>query len=170
MRYELGAAFAALALALTATAPAAQPARACAISAYLVDRDSRGLNIRAAPSARSNVLRVVGNTGSGVAAITGHRDNWFRVSRMVDAETDAGLFEGDGWIHGSLLGLDVANADPRLYAASDRASRVLATLRPDDTRVTLIGCAGSWAHVRAGGRVGWLSPGGQCSNPLTTCS
>jgi hypothetical protein len=47
---------------------------------------------------------------------------------------------------------------------------VLARLRADETRVTLIGCAGPWAQVRAGSRVGWLSPDGQCSNPLTTCS
>jgi hypothetical protein len=47
---------------------------------------------------------------------------------------------------------------------------VLARLVADESQVTLIGCAGTWARVRSGGRTGWLSRGGQCSNPLTTCA
>ena len=160
------------ALALTAAAPVRGPAEApaCDISAYLTDPDPLGTNVRAAPSAQARVLQVIGAEGSGVAAITGFRGGWFRVARIDDAETDARLFEGEGWVHASLLGLDVANADPRLYAARDRRSRVLARLTPDGTRLTLIGCAGEWAQVRAVGRVGWLSRAGQCSNPLTTCA
>lgn len=169
MHEGLGAVAAALALTASAQAQLPAPA-ACAISAYVVDRDVGGLNVRAAPSTRAPVLRSISNAGSAVASITGHRDNWFRVGRIVDAETDAALFEGGGWVHGSLLGLEVANADPRLHAANDHASRVIARLRPAETRISLIGCAGSWARVRAEGRVGWLSPDGQCSNPLTTCS
>ena len=160
------------ALMLVAAAPADGPTRAaqCAISAYVTDRDPNGLNVRDAPSAQARVVRTVSNAGSGVAVITGHNGGWFRVSNIDDAESDAHLFDGDGWVHGSLLGLDVANADPRLYASSNPRSRVLARLRADETRVTLTGCAGTWAQVRAEGRTGWLSPGGQCSNPLTTCA
>lgn len=169
MRYILGAAIAALSL--TATAPGQAPAPpACAISAYVTDRDPNGLNVRAGPSAQARVLRTVSNAGSAVAVITGHSGGWFRISNLDDVEVDAHLFDGDGWVHGSLLGLDVANADPRLYAAANRRSRVLARLQPDFTRLTLVGCAGEWAQVRAEGRTGWLSPAGQCSNPVTTCS
>lgn len=159
------------ALALVAGAPAtAQPRGAgCAISAYVIDRDARGLNVRAGPSADARVLRVVSNEGSGVARIIGQRGAWFRVSTITDAESDSTLFRGDGWVHASLLGVSVANADPRLYARPSRQSRAIATLIPEASQVTLIGCSGDWFRVRGAGRVGWLSRGGQCSNPVTTC-
>ena len=171
MRRAVIAATSALALAGAAPPPGQpQPGAACDISAYVTDWDAHGLNIRSAPSASAPVLRVVSNAGSPVARITGWSGAWFRVSSIVEAENDVNLFQGDGWVHGSLLGLSVANADPRLYARPSVHSRALARLVPDETRLTLIGCAGNWAMVRAAGRVGWLSPDGQCSNPLTTCS
>ena len=168
----MGCRVAAMLLMVAAAAPAAAlpPAASCELTAYLADRDPAGLNVRAGPSARTRVLRRIDSDLAGVASLREHRGGWFRVARIVDAETDAVLFEGDGWVHGSLLGLDVANADPRLYSAADSGSRTLATLRPDETPLTLIGCSGAWARVRAAGRTGWLSPSGQCSNPLTTCA
>ena len=161
-----------LVLPLAAAAPAgsASQASACDISVYVTDQDPDGLNVRAGPSGTARVLRTVGNSASGVAWIKGQSGAWFRISRIVDAETDGVLFRGDGWVHGSLLGLDVANGDPTLYARPSARGPVLAKLIADQSGVTLIGCEGRWAKVRAAGRIGWLSPAGQCSNPLTTCS
>jgi SH3-like domain-containing protein len=170
MRVRLGLATAALAFGSAAQAAGNPPAEPCAITAYLADADPAGLNVRAGASTSSPVLQVIGSEVAGVAELREHRNGWFRVRRIVDAETDATLFGGPGWVHGSLLGLDVAAGDPRLYAGPSRRSRVLATLRPDESRLTLIGCEGGWAKVRVGGGTGWLSPGGQCSNPLTTCA
>ena len=163
-------------LAIAGTVPAAgqsgqQPARACNISAYVVDRDPHGLNIRAAPSSTARVVQTISNEGSGVARISAQSGDWFRVTSIVDYENEERpLFRGDGWVHHRLLDLDVANADPRLYERPVPRGRVLARLVPEDGTSTLIGCSGTWAQVRAAGRVGWLSPAGQCSNPLTTCA
>ena len=153
-------------------APAAGQQRGamCNISAYVLDRDARGLNVRAGPSTSAGVLRVVSNEGSAVARISGQSGAWFRVSAITDAEDDRILFRGEGWVHASLLGLDVANDDPRLYARPSRQSRPIMRLVPEAGQVRLIGCIGDWAQVRAGRRVGWLSRTGQCSSPLTTCS
>jgi len=170
MRQPVTAILSTLALASAVPAAGQQRGTSCDISAYVIDRDAAGLNVRAGPSAVARVLAVVGNEGSAVARIRGQSGAWFRVSIIVDAERDENLFRGDGWIHASLLGLSVANTDPNLYARPRLQSRALARLVPDDSQVTLIGCAGNWARVRATGRVGWLSPGGQCSNPLTTCA
>ena len=155
-----------------AAAPAASARQAtrCDISAYVTDQDPNGLNVRAGPSGTARVLKVVTNAASGVARIKGQSGAWFRISGIVDAETDTMLFRGDGWVHFSLLGLDVASGDPRLYAGPGARSRVLARLEPDGSLVKLIGCSDGWAKVRFGTRTGWLSPDGQCSNPLTTCS
>jgi hypothetical protein len=105
-----------------------------------------------------------------VAEITGQSGGWFRVSRVTDYEDGTILFRGVGWMRIWTLGTSIANADPRLYARPSRLSQRLARLVPEESRVTLIGCTGDWAQVRFGRRVGWLSRGGQCSNPLTTCS
>jgi len=156
-------------LALGGAVPAAgQPRGAsCNISAYFLN--GAGLSVRARPSANGRLLRARDNGGSPVARITGQSGAWFRVSTITDAESDTVLFRGDGWVPVSRLGFGVANYDPRLYARPSRQSRRLARLVPDQSQVTLLGCAGDWARVRAGRRTGWLSRGGQCSNPLTTC-
>lgn len=159
-------------LPLAAAAPAASGPRetTCEISAYVTDRDPHGLNVRSGPSGGAKVVRTVSNQGSGVAQIKGQSGAWFRVTAITDAETDASLFRGEGWVHSSLLGLDVANGDPNLYAEPRAHSRIVATLVADQSRVTLIGCAGRWAKVHTARQIGWLSPAGQCSNPLTTCA
>lgn len=155
-----------LALASAVPAVAQQHGASCNISAYLVN--GARLSVRAGPAANARLLRVSGE-GSPVAEITGQRGAWFRVSTITDYETSTTLFRGVGWVRVSALGLSIANADPRLYARPSRQSRRIARLVPDESLVTLLGCAGDWARVRFGRREGWLSSGGQCSNPLTTC-
>lgn len=144
---------------------------ACSISAYLADSDPTGTNIRSAPSSASKIVSRVAAGTDAVVEIVGQRGGWFRVSAVREVgDRDATLFEGNGWIHRSVLGIDVANEDPRLYAFPRKGARVSAKLFADGSRVTLIGCSGRWAQVRFGNRSGWLSPGGQCASPLTTCS
>lgn len=162
-----GALFVALMIAGPALAQPSGPR--CNMTAFVIDQDPRGLNVRAGPSTGARLLQVVRNQNAAVAQLTGQSGTWFHISGLTDAETGATLFRGDGWVHASLLGISVANADPRLYARPARQSRALARLVPDLTQVTLIGCSGDWARVRSGRREGWLSRDGQCSNPLTTC-
>ena len=159
-------------LALAGAAPVAgQPAgQTCNITAYQAGIGNSGpLNVRAAPSASARLLRALAGHGSPVATVRGQRGAWFRVSTIVDAESEDVLFRGDGWVHVSNLGTSIGNEDPRLYARPSRQSRPIARLVPDGSHVTLIGCSGSWAQVRFRRQTGWLSRGGQCSNPLTTC-
>ena len=159
-------------LAVGSAVPAAgqQRGATCNISAYQAGVGNSGpLNVRAAPSSAARLLRGLRGIGSPVARIRGQRGAWFRVTTIVDAESERVLFSGDGWVHVSNLGLSIANADPRLYARASRQSRPIARLVPDGSQVTLIGCSGDWAQVRFRRQVGWLSSGGQCSNPLTTC-
>lgn len=155
-------------LALAGAVPAeAQPGPRCSMSAYYLN--GARLQVRAAPSARARLLRTRAYQGSPVAEITGQSGGWFRVARITDYEDDAVLFSGVGWVPAASLGTSIANADPRLYARPSLRSQRLARLVPDASRVTLLGCSGEWAQVRFRRQVGWLSRGGQCSNPLTTC-
>lgn len=166
MRHSILLTFSMLALASAAPAPGQQRGPMCRISAYL--ENGARLDVRAGPATNARRLSVR-SQGSPVAEITGQSGGWFRVSGITDYEDSTVLFRGTGWIRVSALGTSIANADPRLYARPSRQSRRLARLVPDGSDVTLIGCAGDWAQVRFGRQIGWLSRGGQCSNPLTTC-
>ena len=164
-------------LTLTSAAPAqrapaagAPAAGACDIKAYQGNRVSDGVNVRAAPSTQARVVRNLRPEGTSVFDITGYNAGWFRISGAVEAESDSRIFAGDGWVHHSQLGLRAAHYNPRLFAGPNAQSRVLANLGGQEPEVALLGCTGDWAQVRAGNRIGWLAPDGQCSNPLTTCS
>jgi len=155
-------------LAMAGAAPAdGQRGPMCSISAFYLN--GARLQVRAAPSASARLLRTRPYQGSPVAEIIGQSGGWFRVARITDYEDSTTLFSGVGWVPAASLGTSIANADPRLYARPSRQSRRLARLVPDESRVTLLGCAGDWARVRFRTQTGWLSRGGQCSNPLTTC-
>jgi len=158
-------------LALTAAASAAQPPARCAISAFVTDNDPAGTNIRSSPSTTAQTISHVPSGSDAVADIDGMAGGWFRVKNVEQVGDDPRtLFQGRGWMHRSVLGVDVAFENPRLYAAASERSRVVAKLRTGESRVTLIGCSGRWALVRSANRTGWLSPAGQCASPLTNCS
>lgn len=161
----------ALSLVPMASVAGAAPASRCAISAYVTDNDPQGTNVRAAARPGASVVARIPGGADAVVDIVGYDKGWFRIATVEQVgDDDRTLYRGNGWIHGSVIGIDVANEDPRLYSTPAKGSRVLAKLVADGSHVTLIGCRGPWAQVRFNGRVGWLSPGGQCSSPLTTCS
>jgi hypothetical protein len=149
---------------------AAGPYRSCAISAYVIDQDAKGMNIRAAPAANARVVKVVDGPTAGTTLVRGFQDGWFRISEIDAAEEETVMFRGDGWVHASRLHVDVAAADPNLWEGPTRRSKLLKRLAGDQEGVTLVACSGNWAQVRVNGVLGWLSPAGQCSNPLTTCA
>lgn len=147
----------------------AQTRTSCNISTYINDPDTNGTNIRAKASKDSKILKTIKN-GEVVVEITGYSNGWFEISSADEVgDGDAVLFRGRGWIHSSIIGMDVANPDPRLYAEPRKQSRVLMKLKADESRLKLVACQGKWVKVETGGKTGWLSPDGQCGNPLTTC-
>ena len=91
MKSPVAAMISILALASADPAWAQRRGPTCAISAYVIDRDPAGLNVRASPSGSARILATVSNQGSAVAQIKEHRGGWFRVTSLVDAEDDASL-------------------------------------------------------------------------------
>jgi SH3-like domain-containing protein len=152
------------------SAAAGDAYRTCSISAYVIDQDAKGMNIRAGPSTKARVVKVVNGPNSGTTKVRGYQAGWFRVSQIDAAEEDAVYFKGDGWVHASRLHIDVAAADPNLWEGPSRRSKLIRRLAGDQPDVTLVSCSGNWAEIRVGNTLGWLSPAGQCSNPLTTCA
>ena len=145
----------------------AQTQTKCNIKSYIEYSDPNGTNIRAAADKDSAILNTIKNDDV-IVTVTGFSEDWFEISK---AETIGGdvLFQNRGWIHSSLLGMQIAEADVRLYAQPKKNSRVLMKLKPEASAVKLIACQSDWVRIQTGGKTGWLSPNGQCGNPVTTC-
>lgn len=150
-----------------------QSAIKCDVQAYVRGFEPEVANIRAAPDKKSELLKGVKSSDQIVFYITGTNDNgWFEISKAETwgGDTEEILFEGRGWIHSSNTDLSVAAADPKLYSAPKKNSKVLKKLIADGSEALPVACRGDWMKVKSGKLTGWLSPDGQCANPLTTCS
>lgn len=145
----------------------AQTRNNCDFKTYIDDGDSNGTNIRAAADKNSTVLKQI-KADDVIVTISGFSGGWYEISKAenVGGET---IFQNRGWIHSSLLGMQIAESDARLYAQPKKNSRVLMTLKAEQTAVKLIACQSDWVKIQTGGKIGWLSPNGQCGNPVTTC-
>ena len=168
----LAATLAGLAATPACVAAASAGPVACNLEAYLANADTAGTNVRSGPGTRSPVILRAAGDQDAIAAVTGFQDGWFRVGKLEQAGTDHDrvLLDGrQGWIHRSQLHVDVAAADPTLRQQPRADSRIVRRLKGEKEGVVLLGCAGQWARIGVGNDTGWLSPAGQCANPLTTC-
>lgn len=166
----------------------------CDIWAWVTDTDPDGLAVRKGPSLSEPVIgnlppsvEVEDYTFRTEVAVTGSRDGWFRISSgtVPDyfGETDGrSVFEGEGWVQGSHLGLLMNDA--KVYGEPRAGSVPLAEWRnlAGDTTVGAVGadsftvdqlfaCRGSWVELQASyGEIrqkGWVT--GTCANQVTTC-
>jgi hypothetical protein len=166
----------------------------CDIAAWSIDKDPNGLNVRAGPHAYSPVIasippavKVGGDEFAAEVSITGSKDRWFRIDRAVfenyatDHPTKI-LFEGEGWISGSLIALSVEGQFLRSTPSHD-APPVVDFFKAFETKETeagpdyfnlehVIACTGYWVEVEGTYRNqrfrGWTDD--TCSNQVTTCS
>lgn len=145
----------------------AQTLTKCNFKTSIDDNDPNGTNIRAANNKASTILKNIKNDDV-IVTISGFSGGWFEISKAENVGGDT-IFQDRGWIHSSLLGMRVANADARLYVQPKKNSHVLMKLKPEESAVKLIGCQNDWIKIQLGSKTGWLSPNGQCGNPVTTC-
>jgi len=147
----------------------------CNVKAYLAgfaSDEPKSLIVHAKPDKNSAILKTVTSKDEVVFYISGSSSGWFEISKIetTGGDVDEIVFKGRGWIHSSLVDLSVAASDPKLYAAPRKKSRVLKKLVADESQARPVACQGDWMKVKSGKSIGWLSPDGQCPNPLTTCS
>jgi hypothetical protein len=147
----------------------------CSVKAYrrgLNDENSSSLtNIRSQANKNSAIVKAISTSDEVVFFITGSSGGWFEISKVetIGTDDDKAIFQGLGWVHSSQLDLSVAGSDTNLYAAPKKTNRVLRKLIVDASPSEPLACQGRWMKVKSGKQIGWLSPGGQCANPLTTC-
>jgi len=168
----------------------------CSLTAWSIDKDPVGLNVRAEPSVTAKILgivpppRVAPKKYEAVGpepvkaefSVIGYRDGWFLIEKIeapgvaYDIPYPASLpkpFKGRGWVAGNKIGAAPAFTGlpfGRIYTAPHVEARYeMRTGGTDNPFARVLACSGSWGHVEAeGGKRGWVR--GLCSNQVTTCS
>lgn len=143
----------------------------CSLSAYVIDTDPNGLNVRAQPNSNSEILDRLPTGIEVIVDILASQGNWVLITL---AESPGKIeFSGQGWVYAPLLGTATqprTEAGVKLYTEASASSPVAAKLPVEFVTVSLLGCKGPWAKVkRDDGVEGWLAPDEQCPNPFTTC-
>jgi len=151
------------AAALAWAGAASAETRGCESDLRITDQDPAGLNVRASPGGPI-LTAVVARNRKVLVELTGGDGAWARI-RVAHVEPDehsddaSVLWQGDGWVAFSKLGL--AGLGPRTVirqAADDNAKVVLSFKNHDDKPAPAseaMGCEGGWVKVRVGGIVGW---------------
>jgi uncharacterized protein YraI len=154
-----------------AAAPAAEVQ--CDIAAEVIDKDPKGLNVRAGPDTKHPVIAVIPAGQSAVVGVSAARGPWMRVKWVGDGNEDKDFSKRTAWVYGPLLGFELWARHPQktvpMRAAPDEKAPVLANL-PIDREAVLTGCQGRWAKARYEGREGWFAPEHRCANPFTVCN
>ena len=139
----------------------------CDISAYVIDKDPNGLNVRSGPGKEFDVLGQIMPDEDGVIVdVISSDGSWMYIenSSPLSGITN---FEGDGWVFASMLAT-ATRMKTKLYSQPNLKSKSIATLAGEE-EYKLVACSGKWAKIQVGKKQGWLSPDGQCGNPVTTC-
>jgi uncharacterized protein YraI len=148
----------------------------CDVQAYVIDRDPRGLKVRAGPG---KTYKAIGNLPNqkveGIRVhITGAGGEWVRIDSAVEEGSDQArtFFQGKGWVYAPLLGVEgmaITDGGTNLYQEMTKESRVIIRIPGGDDAVIVRGCSGRWMYVEYKKKRGWAAPDTLCANSLTTC-
>lgn len=146
----------------------------CDVAGYTVDKDPKGLNVRAGPGRRYKVIgRIPKLKPTALVTITGSKNGWLRLSKAEDFNQPKPkiLFAGTGWVYGRLIATNTRGYETRgavLRSRPKQGARAVAKV-PTETEVLFAGCNGRWAKVIWRRKTGWLASKDQCGLNTTTC-
>lgn len=161
-------------------------ATTCETVGYLVDKDPKGTNVRAAPRANAPVIgrlppivyiSPTDPVGTGLH-IVGAKDGWLLIRDAKGGPEDRVVFEGPGWISAALVSVTLGGHYLRAEPKDD--GKAVADLidsdkgyGPDSYHVQRIhNCAGKFLEVTASPTRGVTVHGWTrhvCTAQLTTC-
>jgi hypothetical protein len=167
-------AFVFLALALTTVGLAhAAEKQACNVDVDITDTDPNGANVRAAPGG-AVIASLKNSTNDGWIGvhITGQIGDWYEIDRanLIDADLPPGgkiVFQGQGYLHKSVLGVSGMQSGGAIYADHDIKSSPVDLHAPGDQHVDLLGCWGEFLKIHVKKGTGWTKQA--CTNMNTTC-
>ena len=156
---------------------------ACAVELNVIDPDPKGLNVRAAPDAKSGkagkVIAVLKPVGEWIQVhVVGQNGDWFRIdhAEAIDHDAENGerqVFHGDGWVHSSKLGISELYVGDGTIIRDRPAPEGAVLLRIDNPdkepkATKVLGCEASYIKVDADKQIGGTRD--FCTNERTTCS
>jgi hypothetical protein len=149
----------------------------CAISAYVIDKDPNGLNIRDKPGVDGKIIGKLkyaeDDDNIVVVNIIGYENGWVKIS---GGETIVGeeQFNGIGWVSAKMVTTRTerpdgnSNKSVTFYAQPKSSSKKVGTI-PSDTEVQIAGFDCFGLKITFKNKTGWLSSDDLCGNPVTTC-
>jgi len=151
----------------------------CNVTAYVIDQDPKGLNVRAGASLKSKILGKIPFDNEGTAVdLIASKGNWVKIEKAYTVENDS-VFSRTGWVYAPLLAVATAKPGGRekdlinVYERPSRGNDVIAELEIYN-QYKLAGCFENWVRItiprKSGSITGWLQEGNHCGQPWTTCS
>ncbi len=150
----------------------------CEHSAWVIDKDVNGLNVRDKPSINGKIIDTLKYAADDddkivTVTITGYSNGWVKISK---AETVGGNeeFSGIGWISAKMVTVSTQRKDGNseksvaIYARPDAKSKKVGTI-PNEVDVEIVGFDCFGFKVKYKKQTGWLSTFDMCGNPVTTC-
>ncbi len=167
-------------------------ANRCDVSAFITDKDPKGLNVRSAPN-KEVISRIPYKTYQPETPITVHiidaQKSWLKIDRWTDGLT-TGTFQGEAWVYSKLIATSVkGDEEIKVYGGSEGAYQrrvasvheqptleapIVGQINADNQTVNIIDCQGEWIFITGkmldGKPVkGWLPPNRQCPNVSAAC-
>jgi len=156
--------------AVTPAKTTATSQRTCQISAYVTDKDPKGLNVRSGPGSNYAIVgNLPTNTQAVIVELSASQGDWVQVTKAESPNKVE--FQGTGWVYAPLLGTSTrgyGSGGVSVYTSANTQGAPIGRI-PDSTGVKLLSCEQSWAFVEHESVKGWITPDDQCPNPLTTC-
>jgi hypothetical protein len=152
-----------------------KPSVACDVRLNVVDKDPKGLNVRATPEVRSDNIRTVIPAADWIRVhVVGMAGDWYQIDHYEvfpennDEDSEHDLPGGHrDWVHKSMLGGVSAMHGAMLYAAPSDRGKSIYKFGPEEYDITVLGCEGPFLKVRYKTTVGWTRD--ICTNERTTC-
>lgn len=168
------------------------PTNRCNVSAFITDKDPKGLNVRSAPD-KNVISRIPYKSYQPEQPITVHiidaKTGWLKIERWTDGLT-TGKFAGDAWIYGKLVAVSVkGDENVKVYGGTEGATThlvagvhekpaaetpLLGQLDAENQLVNILDCQDQWILTEGkmlDGKLlkGWLAPQKQCPNFSSAC-
>jgi hypothetical protein len=144
------------------------------LEVYLNDPDESGTNIRQSPGGKVVMQLVKGDIDDEFfIKLTQADKGWFKIKSPIGGmEEDVEIPNGEGWIHGSVIGVDTRNYGGQTLELLDSPinGNVVGEIKEQVYGLKLKDICGRWVQVDYKGIVGWIDSNWLCGNPLTTCS
>ena len=149
----------------------------CNVSAYIIDKDPKGLNVRSKPNGKAKKLGAIPFDKDGtMVTIIASAGNWVKIESAWNMEEKT-VFSKSGWVYAPLLAISTAkrSSETKFVKAYERPSTgndVIAEL-PFFKEYKLAGCFEGWMKItipnKDGSKIGWIEAEDQCDLAQTNC-